>query len=177
MRGKLREMPTCQQQPVLGDPLNWLEQVVLEGQISTAGAHLKGKGIQSKHKLCSKEQGTPFRCPGSQILNSQQLRKGVHGETLFILTAAAMLRLKTANSPHSSPSPIDESFKSLTHWENLFTAPSQRVAAAVCTLGQLEPMPIRGYHLGEPLPMHSQTQTNPSTKRTMHGPPQIRWLK
>lgn len=32
---------TCQQQPVLGNPLNWLEQIVLEGQTSTAGAHLK----------------------------------------------------------------------------------------------------------------------------------------
>lgn len=32
---------TCQQEPVLGNPLNWLEQIVLEGQTSTAGAHLK----------------------------------------------------------------------------------------------------------------------------------------
>lgn len=32
---------TCQQKPVLGNPLNWLEQIVLEGQTSTAGAHLK----------------------------------------------------------------------------------------------------------------------------------------
>ena len=43
MAGKLQERPACQQQSVLGDPLNRLEQVVLEGQISAARAHLKGK--------------------------------------------------------------------------------------------------------------------------------------
>lgn len=32
---------TCQKESVLGNPLNWLEQIVLEGQTSTAGAHLK----------------------------------------------------------------------------------------------------------------------------------------
>lgn len=59
--GNLPEKPTCQQQPVLGDPLNRLEQVVLEGQISTAWAHLKGKGIQSKHTHFPKKQGTQIQ--------------------------------------------------------------------------------------------------------------------
>ena len=42
------ETPTCQQQPVLRDPLNWLQQVVLQGQVGTSRAHLKGKTRQSK---------------------------------------------------------------------------------------------------------------------------------
>lgn len=56
---------TCQQQPVLGNPLNWLEQIVLEGQTSTAGAHLKEtpkisndsvvvKGSRKKNKIKKK---------------------------------------------------------------------------------------------------------------------------
>lgn len=55
------EKPTCQQQPVLGDPLNGLEQVVLEGQISTTRAHLKGRHIQSKHDVVQEA-----RDPGSR---------------------------------------------------------------------------------------------------------------
>lgn len=41
LAGKVWE-PTCQQQPVLRDPLNWLQQVVLQGQVGTSRAHLKG---------------------------------------------------------------------------------------------------------------------------------------
>lgn len=85
MRGKLPEMPTCQQQPVLGDPLNWFEQVVLEGQISTAWAHLKGKGIQCKHKHLSKRQDK------IQVLKKANFKQptsleGIHREIPFILS-------------------------------------------------------------------------------------------
>lgn len=84
MVGKLPEVPTCQQQPVLGDPLNWLEQVVLEGQVSTAGAHLKGKGIHSKHEHFSKKPGLRVKYPGSQTLKNYQLWKGIQGEVPII---------------------------------------------------------------------------------------------
>lgn len=45
--------PTCQQQPVLRDPLNWLQQVMLQGQAGTPGAHLKGESIHSKPTVFS----------------------------------------------------------------------------------------------------------------------------
>lgn len=38
----------------MGNPLNWLEEVVLEGQTSTAGAHLKEIANISNNSLAVK---------------------------------------------------------------------------------------------------------------------------
>lgn len=82
--GKLPKKPTCQQQPVLRDPLNWLEQVVLEGQISTAWAHLKGKRIQSKHKRSFKKQGIQIQGPRKpNFRKPTALEGGSWGSSLY----------------------------------------------------------------------------------------------
>ena len=116
--GNLPEKPTCQQQPVLGNPLNRLEQVVLEGQISTAWAHLKGKASKVNTNIFLQSKRPRLKCSGSQVLNSQQLWEGVHGDTPFILRHNSYTERETrADSPWSPPSLADRSPKSLTREE------------------------------------------------------------
>lgn len=112
--GNLPEKPTCQQQPVLGDPLNRLEQVVLEGQISTAWAHLKGKGIQSKHTHFPKKQGTQI-----QVLRKPNFKQPATLGFVEKLPSgtAPMLSGNQNHSPWSLHPLVDTSLKSLTHWE------------------------------------------------------------
>lgn len=92
---------------------------MLEGQISTAWAHLKGKASKVNTNIFLRSKRSRLRCSGSQVLNSQQLREGVHGDTPFILRHNSYAERETrADSSWSPPSLADRSPKSLTREEN-----------------------------------------------------------
>ena len=118
MGGHLPERPTCEQQPVLGNPLDRLEQVVLEGQTGTARAHLKQKASKVNTNIFLGSKRPRLKGSGSQVLNSQQLWEGVPGDTPFILRHNSNAERETrADSPRSPPLLAGRSPKSLTHEE------------------------------------------------------------
>lgn len=87
---------------------------MLEGQISTAWAHLKGKASKVNTSIFLRSKRPRFKFLGSQVLNSQQLQEGVHGDTPFILRHNSYAERETgADSPWSPPSLVGRSLKSL----------------------------------------------------------------